>query len=107
MDKRRKIAETLLNSSRLGQTESGFVHYLTDDERAYEKLSFKEISEDEFLALAFKRNKCSYKLNFKRTIRILSTLNIEEYLVNNGKLYIRGLFGRNEIVVIEYGIYCE
>lgn len=107
MDNRRKIAETLLNSSRLEQTEVGFVHYLTNDERAYEKLAFKEISEDEFLELVFERNKCSYRLNFKRTISILSSLNIEEYLVNNGKLYIIGLFGRNEIVVIDYGIYCE
>ena len=46
MDKRRKIAEALLNSSRLVQTEVGFVHYLTNDERAYEKLAFKEISEE-------------------------------------------------------------
>lgn len=101
------FAESLFGSSELALTEDSFVHFLTDDESIFEKIHFKQLTNEDFMDTVFNNDKYSYKHKLYEAIEVLERMGIEECLVNNGKLYVRGLVADDEILMIRYGIYSK
>lgn len=101
------FAESFFGSSKLKLTEDSFVHFLTDDESVFEKIHFKHLTNEDFMDAVFNNDKYSYKRKLYEAIEVLERMGIEEYLVNNGKLYVRGLVADDGILMVRYGIYSK
>ena len=105
MNTLKDFAVEILCTQNLDEKGTGYINYLVDDESVWEELNFIRLTNDEFVNSVFYDNKRTYREKLAKALELLENMGFEDYVVKDGKLYVKDFLNSEGITFIKYGIY--